>query len=262
MKWGIVLLLLLGVVAAACAAVLVKTLKADPAGIVGEDSSASIEVGKAKKPLPAMTVITLEHLVKETVSKGELPEGQVSRPAQVIGRVLSVPVVEGQILTESCFVTEGAGALLAAALPHGMRAVSVNLSSRGIAHPVTKIVLEAIGFQILIASELNATSNDYFDIPTIGVGRGDKRNKYIRIVEGMQGWIESGKLMILEDGYGVDDLIYDFPNYPGGCEHDDVLDTAERVFSFAKKGNQGFAMRAGQGRFTHDNTPEWARPGR
>jgi pilus assembly protein CpaB len=132
MKWGIVLLLLLGVVAAACAAVLVNTLKADTAGPVGEDSSAGIEVAKAKKPLPAMTVITLEHLVKETAPRHELPEGQVSRPAQVVGRVLSVPVVEGQILTDSCFVTEGTGAILAAALPHGMRAVSVNLSSRSI----------------------------------------------------------------------------------------------------------------------------------
>ena len=118
MKWGIALLLLLGVVAAACAAVLVNTLKADSARPLGPDASAGIEVAKAKRPLPAMTVITLEHMAKETVSQKELPEGQVSGPAQVVGRVLSIPVVEGQILTESCFVTEGTGAQLAAALPH------------------------------------------------------------------------------------------------------------------------------------------------
>ena len=41
-------------------------------------------------------------------------------------------MVEGQVLTESCFVTEGSGAQLAAALPHGMRAVSITLSGRAV----------------------------------------------------------------------------------------------------------------------------------
>jgi Flp pilus assembly protein CpaB len=41
-----------------------------------------------------------------------------------------MPVVEGQILVKSCFVTEGIGALLASQIPHGMRAFTVSVSSK------------------------------------------------------------------------------------------------------------------------------------
>jgi Flp pilus assembly protein CpaB len=127
MKWGIIVLVILGIAAAACAAILVGTLRTDSSA--DEDlSQQGVEVAMAKISMPAMTVITLDHVIKETVSKDDLPEGRLSKPARVIGRVLSVPVVEGQILTNSCFITEGTGAQLAAALPHGMRAVTINLA--------------------------------------------------------------------------------------------------------------------------------------
>lgn len=126
MKWGIIVLVILGLAAAACAAILVSTLTSGSSA--SADDSLSVEVAMAKASLPAMTVINLDNIIKETVSRDDLPKGQLSRPAQVIGRVLAVPVVEGQILTNSCFVTKGTGAQLAAALPHGMRAVPLNLS--------------------------------------------------------------------------------------------------------------------------------------
>jgi len=48
-------------------------------------------------------------------------------------------VVEGQVLTRYCFVTEGTGAQLASALPYGMRAVSVPIAGHslmgGLLHP-------------------------------------------------------------------------------------------------------------------------------
>ncbi len=56
----------------------------------------------------------------------------MANPSRVIGRVLSVPVVEGQVLTESCFVSEGTGAQLAAAIPEGMRAFTLSLSSKSL----------------------------------------------------------------------------------------------------------------------------------
>lgn len=130
MKWAIIILVVLGVVAAACASLLVGAMRA------GSDESPEnpqgVEVSVARRSLQAMTVVTLDDLVKKTVSKNELPKGQVAGPTRVIGRVLSVPVVEGQILTDSCFVSEGTGAQLAAALPEGMRAYTVNLNSRAV----------------------------------------------------------------------------------------------------------------------------------
>ena len=132
MKWGIVILLILGVAAAACAALLI--------GAMGTNSSATaktsqgLEVVVAKRSLPAMSVVTVEDFVKQKVSKNELPQGQgqLVNPTRVIGRVLAMPVVEGQFLTESCFITEGTGAQVVAAIPDGMRAVTLNLNSKAI----------------------------------------------------------------------------------------------------------------------------------
>jgi len=132
MKWGIIVLLILGIVAAACAAILVGILRTDSSTSSSKNSTSNVEVAMARISMPAMTVITLDHVIKEEVAKENLPEGRLSNPSKVIGKVLAVPVVKGQILTDSCFVTEGTGAHLAAALPHGMRAVSVNLPSKAI----------------------------------------------------------------------------------------------------------------------------------
>ncbi len=126
MKWTITILIALGIVAALFSAILVSTMRRDTSG--ERDLSKEISAVLMAKPLPAMSVITSGHIKKDTVPKDKLPAGYISSPVQAIGRVLAVPVVEGQALTQSCFVTEGTGAQLAAALPHGMRAVTVSVS--------------------------------------------------------------------------------------------------------------------------------------
>lgn len=155
MKWGIVILLILGAVAAACAAVLMGLLS-----IPSSEASQStdIEVAMAKVSLPAMTVVTLKHINKEMVSRDELPPGQLVSPSRIIGRVLTVPVVEGQVLTESCFVSEGTGALLAAAIPHGMRAVTVAVSSR--AMPDSILLYPGCVVDVLVAYRLSSRSSE------------------------------------------------------------------------------------------------------
>jgi len=130
MKWGIVILLVLGIVAAACAALLMGALSVRTSDAEGSESD-KIEVAMAKEALPAITVITIDHITTEMISKDDLPPGQIVSPTQIIGRVLAMPVVEGQVLTEYCFVPTGTASLLAAAIPHGMRAVTVSVSSRG-----------------------------------------------------------------------------------------------------------------------------------
>ena len=157
MKWGIVILLVLGVVAAACAAVLMGALNAGSSG--SEDKqSADIEVAMAKASLPAMTVITLNHIIKEKISRADMPQGQLVSPARVIGRVLAMPVMEGQVLTESCFVTEGTGSLLAAALPHGMRAVTVSVSSK--AMPDSILLYPGCVVDVLVAYRLSGRASE------------------------------------------------------------------------------------------------------
>lgn len=131
MKWGIVVLLIFGIIAAACAALLVSTMGANSSAAA--KNSQGFEVVVARKSLPAMSVITVDDFVKQKVSKNELPQSQqISSPTRVVGRVLSVPVVEGQVLTESCFIADGTGAQVVAAIPEGMRAVTLNLNSKSV----------------------------------------------------------------------------------------------------------------------------------
>jgi len=156
MKWGIIVLLILGLAAAACAAVLMGAINVRSSG---EDTkSADIEVAMARASLPAMTVMTLNHINTEMVSRDELPEGPLASPAGIIGRVLSMPVMEGQVLTESCFVTEGTGAMLAASLPHGMRAVTVAVSSR--AMPDRILLYPGCVVDVLVAYRLSGRTSE------------------------------------------------------------------------------------------------------
>jgi pilus assembly protein CpaB len=128
MKWTIVVLIALGLISAAAVSLLVSILRYD----TRDDSAAIIEVVVAKRAMPAMSVVSGSYIGKDHIKRKALPEGFLTDPSQVVGKVLSVPVVEGQVLTRYCFVTEGTGAQLAAALPYGMRAVSVPVSSHSV----------------------------------------------------------------------------------------------------------------------------------
>jgi pilus assembly protein CpaB len=154
MKLGIIILVILGVVAAACAAMLVGILRTDSSRSAGKNS-AEIEVATAKVSMPAMTVLTLDHIVEKEVAKQDLPEGRLISPSQAIGKVLAMPVVKGQVLTDSCFVTEGSGAHLAAALPYGMRAVSVTLSTKAI--PDEMLLYPGCVVDVLVSFRLSSS---------------------------------------------------------------------------------------------------------
>jgi len=156
MKWGIIVLVILGLAAAACAAVLMGTLNLSSSS--KDTISADIEVAMARTSLPAMTVITLNHIIKEKISRNDLPQGQLVSPARVIGRVLTMPVMEGQVLTDSCFVAEGAGSQLAAAIPHGMRAVTVSVSSKSM--PDSILLYPGCVVDVLVAYRLSTKATE------------------------------------------------------------------------------------------------------
>jgi pilus assembly protein CpaB len=95
-----------------------------------DEITKTVEVAICKESLPTGTVITNKLIVKEVVSRNEVPEGPLPNTLKIIGRVLAVPVVEGQVLTEACFVKEGIGEKLASQIPHGFRAVTVTVTSK------------------------------------------------------------------------------------------------------------------------------------
>ena len=139
MKWSVVGLMLLGVVAAACAGVLVASLRTG-SGSVGDmvgrgfRPAREVEIVVATRAMPAMTVVDAKSVAVETMPADEAPVGCFGSPITVAGKLLAVPVVEGQALTAACFA---AASSLASILPDGMRAVplALDVSRVGQLHP-------------------------------------------------------------------------------------------------------------------------------
>lgn len=135
MKWSVVVLLVLGVVAAVCAALLVVSIQGGgnggpkPVPEGGEVREGSYVV--ASRDLEARTVVETNAVEVRVASAKEVPIGSYSQPAHVIGQVLRRPLKQGQLFDPSCFSSEGTGVVLAGALQEGKRAVSVPLSDSG-----------------------------------------------------------------------------------------------------------------------------------
>src|SRR3954470_22386004 len=133
MRWQFLGLLLIGVVAAVCAAILVASLKTAP--IVQQTLQApqpaappEVEIVVATRSLGRMTTITEDMLKTAQVPAEAAPEGAYPSRVAVVGKILVAPVVTGQPFTKTCFAASGPGVYLAATLPEGMRAMSVSLS--------------------------------------------------------------------------------------------------------------------------------------
>ena len=127
MKWAITGLVLLGVVAALSAAVLVSTFQASGRGAAVQPPAREVEVAVAAKPIAAMTLLDSSCLTTQMMSREAAAE-YFRSPAQVIGKVTSVPLMQGQGISKNCLVVDGSGPHLAAALPAGRRALSVSLA--------------------------------------------------------------------------------------------------------------------------------------
>lgn len=128
--WLLVILGVLGLLAAIAAAILLVAVRgftqvrqAVPAG-----ESREVTVLVAARDLPAAHMLDSESFDEKKVKASEAPRGSYSEASALLGRVLAVPVVEGQALTDRVMVREGTGAHLAGMLPAGMRAVTVTLS--------------------------------------------------------------------------------------------------------------------------------------
>ena len=150
MKLSIVILVLVGIVAALAAAVLVGALRADNfkvSGVTGKQSDVTIVV--ARKDLPAQTPIDEKSIEVRTVPRDHAPPGALSDSSQVVGKVLVISLAAGQPITSSSFAQDGSGVQLASQLPPGMRAVSVNVTDAsglyGILYPGSNVdVLVAV----------------------------------------------------------------------------------------------------------------------
>jgi pilus assembly protein CpaB len=133
MRWQFLGLLLIGVVAAVCAALLVASLKTSPVVTQSLEPSkplppTEVTIVVASKQLDRMTTINEDMLKEVRVPAESAPEGVYPSKVLLVGKILVAPVVAGQPFTKNCFAASGPGVHLAATLPEGMRAMSVSLS--------------------------------------------------------------------------------------------------------------------------------------
>ena len=88
-KWSIILLTFLGVMAAMCAAVLTATLRVKPIKAVAAMTPPMVEVLVAAHAIPAMTIVDAGMLSHKTVRRDKLPGNHMSDPVQAIGKVVA-----------------------------------------------------------------------------------------------------------------------------------------------------------------------------
>ena len=134
MKWSILGLLSLGLLAAVCAAMLVTSFSVEGPGqryvqAAAEAPRASeTTVLVAARPLAALTVLEAGALSARNVPLTEVPVGAVASEASAIGKVLLRSLEQGEVITSALFAGSGSGVHVASALQEGKRAVSVTLS--------------------------------------------------------------------------------------------------------------------------------------
>lgn len=142
-KWHIIVLAFLGVGAALSAAVLVASLQAKPIKEAVHLPSAEVNILVAAKQIPAMSVVDADSVVEKTILRGQLPETYFTEPVQIIGRLVIIPMIEGQAFRETFFPVDGSGIQLAGMLPPGKRALTVALSDysglEGLLYPGSRV---------------------------------------------------------------------------------------------------------------------------
>ena len=83
MKWAVVILITLGLLAALSASVLVNTLRSSDSPGAKRSSGSDAEVLVASKSLPAMSVLTAALVERGTAPQDELPENYLTNPIHV-----------------------------------------------------------------------------------------------------------------------------------------------------------------------------------
>ena len=97
-----------------------------PGGLSSELKRPQIVV--AKRGVEAGTAFTQEDLALGDVSSDSISETAFTSVDQLLGRVTMVPLLQGQAVTTTLLAPRGMGAGLQAAVPLGMRAVTVEIN--------------------------------------------------------------------------------------------------------------------------------------
>jgi pilus assembly protein CpaB len=137
MKWSILGLFVLGVLAAIASVVLMISLQSKAPVVEREtpteapshtEEPRSVQVLVAASDLELRSIVQADDVEIRSVDEKAAPREYFSDPVQVIGKVLILPMPRGRAFSSEDFATESSGLLLATALVPGSRAVSITLS--------------------------------------------------------------------------------------------------------------------------------------
>jgi pilus assembly protein CpaB len=130
MRWTILGLLFVGIIAAAAAALLAVAIQAKGnTGTHVDPGSEQVDVLIASQDLSAMTQVEAEMLKVTKVARSHLPEKSYSVASEVIGQILIGDIKQGQMLSEKLFANADSNLKVVQALKPGERAMAVMLTS-------------------------------------------------------------------------------------------------------------------------------------
>jgi len=101
MKLAVVVLVILGLVAAGAVVVFVQAMALNRGGV---KEVPTIDVLVALADLPVRTRITGDNVVVKAMPKGGLPQGYFTDPSQAIGKILKLAMAKDQPLADSYFL--------------------------------------------------------------------------------------------------------------------------------------------------------------
>jgi len=133
MKWAVILLCLLGVAAALCAAFLVNALRIPTTVVTPATQPVAdeekVQVLCATTGIPAMTVIDAGNVTIKMYPKNLVPKNYIASPGEVVGKVITASVVEGQPFVAANFAENSVTPRqVADAIPKGKRAVGISVT--------------------------------------------------------------------------------------------------------------------------------------
>jgi len=129
MKFAVVILMVLGLLAAGSAAVFINAMHL---GQSASQAPPAVDVIVAAGELSAMTVVRPENIRTEKVPALGLSRDCCTSPVQAIGRVLAVAVIQGQALRRGFFLPDSGPAASVATIPSGMRVFTISVPSHSI----------------------------------------------------------------------------------------------------------------------------------
>jgi pilus assembly protein CpaB len=117
----------LAVVLGLTAALMVRAAMSHKQAVVTNPGNL-VTVAVAKLDADPGHVLTIDDLTTARLPADALPAGVFSDPAQLVGRVATATVVKGQTILETMLAPNGSAGGLAAVVPPGLRAVTLEVS--------------------------------------------------------------------------------------------------------------------------------------